>query len=267
VLLPDVIERLDRLLEFNATHPELFSAFCHVELRGTDLDGNAGLCLYPRIGSCAMGCDAAGRLAGLGKDWLIGICGHGPMPVQRHAVTDLYHFVPLTSFLQVNRVMNDRLVEHIVEGARERQVQSFLDLFAGAGNFTLPLLALGARGMAIESDPLATDACTRSAQMQSFHDGTFHTGDARELADALEGEPSGFDLVIVDPPRAGLKESTSDVARLSLRSLVYVSCNRESLAKDLKRLLELGMEIEAISAFDLFERTDHLETCVWLRPA
>ncbi|MGC4066868.1 MAG: RsmD family RNA methyltransferase [Polyangiaceae bacterium] len=264
VLLPDVLERLQRLLDFNESHPEFFVGFCHLELRGVDLDGKAALCLYPRIGATLVGSERLAGLTQLGDDWLFGIRDHGAMPMQRLALTHLYHFVPLTSFLQVNRVMNDRLVQHVVDGARARRVRSFLDLFAGAGNFTLPLLALGARGTAIESDRLAIEACDRSARAQSFDNGIFRAEDARSSV-AEFGMDEGFDLVIVDPPRAGLKESVRDVARLAKRFLVYVSCNRESLAKDLKRLVDSAMVIESITAFDLFERTDHLETCVWLR--
>jgi 23S rRNA (uracil1939-C5)-methyltransferase len=266
VLLPDVLERLHRLLDFNRTHSELFVGFCHLELRGADLDGKAAVCLYPRLGAQMVGHERVQGLAQLGQDWLIGIRDHGSMPMQRLALTHLYHFVPLTSFLQVNRVVNARLVQHVVDGARSRSVQTFLDLFSGAGNFTLPLLALGARGTAIESDPLAIEACARSAREQAFDEGRFRAADARRSV-AEFGLDEGFDLVIVDPPRAGLKESVRDVARLAKRFLVYVSCNRESLAKDLKRLVDSGMVIESITAFDLFERTDHLESCVWLRSA
>jgi 23S rRNA (uracil1939-C5)-methyltransferase len=157
------------------------------------------------------------------------------------------------------------LLEALVGGAQRRQVTSFLDLYAGAGNFTLPLLAKGMRGVSVESTREAAHAAREAARRQNLTNGRFWARDVRRAVESLAAEGRRYDLVIVDPPRAGVKHGLSEMAALSQGWVALCSCNPVTLARDLKVLLDEGYAVEDISAFDMFPQTHHWEALVWLR--
>jgi 23S rRNA (uracil1939-C5)-methyltransferase len=73
-------------------------------------------------------------------------------------------------------------------------------------------------------------------------------------------------VVIVDPPRTGMsKEALNGALQLNARKVVYVSCDVATLARDTRRFVESGYDIQSISAFDLFPNTPHVETVVVMR--
>lgn len=259
-------EKLLQLIEFAREQDGAFEELCHLEVRACDLDGKCGACFYPRDAARTPSPQLLERLNRLSTEWIWTVAHDtAKIPYQRHALRQLYHYVPLTSFLQVNRTMNDTLVANVVAGAKSRHLRSFCDCYAGAGNFTLPLLAAGLSGTAIEYDERAMKACELSAIVQGITTGTFLSGDAHERATQLVAQGERYDVVIVDPPRAGVKDAVTTMAALSNGHLVYCSCNLKSLARDLRALVALGWHLESVTAYDLFAGTRHLETCVWLR--
>lgn len=265
VLLPQLLETLGELLEVSQRHAGDFVGFAHLELRAPDLDGRPGLYLTQRDPCHKTSQLLQQRLLERLPEWLVSIGPSDSPPLrQRHSLLELYHYVPLSSFLQVNRAMNDQLVGDVVSRAKSSQVKTFCDLYAGAGNFTLPLLESGARGTAVEYEPHAMDACRDSAAAQNLLGGTFLRGDAAREARCLGESGETFDLVIVDPPRAGAKALLPHLAPLAPSAIVYLSCNPSSLGRDLKDLVALGYRVESIAAYEMFEHTRHLETCVWL---
>ena len=72
-----------------------------------------------------------------------------------------------------------------------------------------------------------------------------------------------FDVVIVDPPRQGMKRGLDQLARIS-RNIAMVSCDPATLARDLRTLVGAGYTLNDITAFDMFPQTHHVETLVWL---
>jgi 23S rRNA (uracil1939-C5)-methyltransferase len=268
VLETGLRDALPELTTFTQGRQSVLSELCHVEIRARDLDGKLGVCFYPRDTARFPSAELVEQLRQLGHDFLWTVAHEqATIPCQRHALLDLYHYVPLTSFLQVNRVVNDALVSNLVAGAHQRQLTSFCDLYAGAGNFTLPLLSLGMTGTAVEYDDRAMSACEHSANDQGFTKGQYVAGDAASCANQLVTEKQRFDLVIVDPPRAGARNAIATMAELTQSHLVYCSCNPASLARDLRALVALNMRIEHVTAYDMFAGTRHLETCVWLKKA
>ena len=73
-----------------------------------------------------------------------------------------------------------------------------------------------------------------------------------------------FDLAVLDPPRAGLKEQAALVAAIVDKAVIYVSCNAETLVKDLQRFSARGFKISRVTALDMFPMTGHWETVVLL---
>jgi 23S rRNA (uracil1939-C5)-methyltransferase len=163
------------------------------------------------------------------------------------------------AFFQVNRWLVDALLERVTAAHKAKLAW---DLFAGVGLFARRLAACYERVVAVESAPAATAALAQNL------DGT--------SGEAVRSETLGFlwrrnksdhpDLIVVDPPRTGLgAETTSLLAEIGAPSLVYVSCDPATLARDLRVLTSAGYEMESVTLADLFPQTFHLETVVHLR--
>ena len=157
------------------------------------------------------------------------------------------------SFFQVNRFLVERLVETAVGEARG---DTALDLYAGVGLFTLPLARRFGEVSAVESE----DSAVRDLEFNAARAGLgvkIHRGAAEAYLDQAGDCP---DLVLADPPRAGLGRHT--VARLLAlrpRNLVIVSCDPATLARDLAALVGGGFSLERLTLVDLFPRTCHIE--------
>jgi 23S rRNA (uracil1939-C5)-methyltransferase len=80
----------------------------------------------------------------------------------------------------------------------------------------------------------------------------------------LVHEGQRFELVLLDPPREGAPDVVAGIVGLEPRSVAYVACDPVTLARDLKPLLAAGLKIASVSAFDMFPRTHHFETLIWL---
>jgi 23S rRNA (uracil1939-C5)-methyltransferase len=162
------------------------------------------------------------------------------------------------SFFQVNRFLVDELAEVVAAGAAAGELA--LDLFAGVGLFTLPLARRFQRVIAVEANPAATRDLENNARASD-------TVEIRnvEVETFLEKFKEAPNLVVLDPPRAGLTpRATAQLARLAPEMILYVSCEPPTLARDLKVLCE-AYEISHVHLFDLFPQTFHLETVVRLR--
>jgi 23S rRNA (uracil1939-C5)-methyltransferase len=185
---------------------------------------------------------------------------------QRFELTEQsYLLAPPGCFTQVNWEVNQKLIARVLAGAQARGVRSFLDAHAGAGNFALPLLAQGLSGMAVEYNAQAVIAAREAARLQQLPAEGFRVGDCARVALELAREARRVDLVLLDPPRAGVKEGLPELAGLCSGWLAICSCNPVTLARDLRALLDLGFELEELEAFDMFPETHHLEALAWLR--
>jgi len=185
---------------------------------------------------------------------------------QRFELTpDTYLLAPPGCFTQVNWRVNRMLIERVLGGARRRGARSFLDAYAGCGNFALPLLALGLPGVAVESNALAIRAAREAARRQALPSDGFVCADSAVWAREQAERNRRFDLVLLDPPRAGVKQGLSELAALTGEWLVMCSCNPVTLARDLRSLIDRGFELDTVEAFDMFPETHHVETLAWLR--
>lgn len=186
---------------------------------------------------------------------------------QRFAVTSSTTLMsPPGSFTQVHLSMNRRLLSLALQGAESREVRSFLDLYCGAGNFSLPLLAMGLSGMGVEGSELSIAAARRASELQGLGaPQQFVAGDVPAIVEELVRQSKTFDLVLIDPPRAGVASGLLEMLKLSSGWLLLCSCNPVTLARDLRILVDAGCTIESVQPLDLFPQTHHVETLVWLR--
>lgn len=258
---------LERLRALASEHPGSLDGFEEVEL-SVDSDGRVALCFRGPGGESASPAPARPLLTALGAEFRVQV-GDAPETSsdwQRYDLIDgVYLLAPIGSFTQVNWEVNRAMVQHLVEGSLRRGAKSFLDLYAGAGNFSLPLLARGLRGVSVEAVRTAALAAREAARRQGLGQGRFWGRDVRRAVEALEREGRRFDLVVIDPPRAGVKHGLVEMAARSQGWVVLCSCNPVTLARDLRTLLDVGYSVEEVRPFDMFPQTHHLETLVWLR--
>ncbi|HUX44583.1 MAG TPA: 23S rRNA (uracil(1939)-C(5))-methyltransferase RlmD [Terracidiphilus sp.] len=164
------------------------------------------------------------------------------------------------AFFQVNRWLVNALVDHVTA---ELSGQLAWDLFAGVGLFARRLTANFAHVVAVESAPAAVAALAHNLQ------GTAASAvQADTLAFLRRKHVAAPDLIVLDPPRAGLGAPVTDaLATLRAPALVYVSCDPATLARDLRALIAAGYFLHSVTLADLFPQTFHLETVVHLRLA
>jgi 23S rRNA (uracil1939-C5)-methyltransferase len=162
------------------------------------------------------------------------------------------------SFFQVNLGVAEKMVEHVLGLLPEKQLQSVLDLYCGVGLFSA---FLASRADHVTGVELSESACEDFAyNLQEFENVSLYIGAAE---DVLPGLKEKFDLVIADPPRAGLQREALDaLVKLAPKHLIYVSCDPSTLARDLKRLIEQGYQLVQVTPFDMFPQTYHVETVV-----
>lgn len=160
------------------------------------------------------------------------------------------------SFFQVNSALAASLVEHVLDGLSLNVETTAFDVHAGVGLFSAFLAPRVGYVVAVESNPVACDDF--EVNMADFENVTLYQGRAEHVLPDLEDRP---DVVVVDPPRAGLARPTLD-ALVDLRPscLAYVSCDPATLARDAKRLTRAGYRLRQVTPFDLFPQTFHIES-------
>ena len=167
---------------------------------------------------------------------------------------------PSASFAQVNAEMAEILQAYVLKLARSYKPESAVDAYSGAGHTAIALAEDGIAVTAIELDAEASDWSAPRL-----------TAPSRAVRGRVEDElPAALpaDLVILNPPRAGLDArvtQTLEAEAARLRGVIYISCNPATLARDLSRLP--SYRVESLHAFDMFPQTAHVETVCELRPA
>lgn len=168
------------------------------------------------------------------------------------------------SFFQVNRFLLDELAAAAGGDGQGRPVTGdrAADVFSGVGLFAVPLAKHFREVIAVEQNPSAAADLRQNAAGQPGL--RVHAMDARRF---LAGWRGPLDLLVVDPPRAGLGfKLAATVAAAAPRRLHYLSCDPATLARDLQWLVRAaGFEVTSVELFDLFPQTYHLETLVRLQ--
>jgi 23S rRNA (uracil1939-C5)-methyltransferase len=187
----------------------------------------------------------------------------GPGYVEYEAAGSSYrvgHF----SFFQVNRFIVDDLVHQVAESETEGRLA--LDLFSGVGLFSVALAKRFPRVIAVESNPAAARDLEANVSGRAAPGGRGVEVRATDVEPFLAKLKDRPDLVVLDPPRAGLEPGiVQHLARLSPPRITYVSCDPPTLARDLAALLSKGYEISRVHLFDLFPQTFHMEAVIGLR--
>lgn len=163
-------------------------------------------------------------------------------------------------FFQINAGLLPALVEFALG---QVSGETAIDLYCGVGLFTLPLARRFKQVIGVEANSVATRFARRNVEQAQLQNARIVTAG---VGDWMRQKAMKADFVLLDPPRAGAESVVIKGIVGSRASRVnYVSCDPATLARDLKKLIASGYEIESIAAFDLFPQTHHVETVVRLR--
>lgn len=171
--------------------------------------------------------------------------------------------IALNTFFQVNTSMSEKLYNCVVDLAGFNGSERVLDLYCGVGSIGCFVAdrVFEVVGVDIVEDSILM--ARENAVLNGLDNVEFVCADASEY---LENNCRAFDVVIVDPPRKGLSESgVKDLLRIGADRIVYISCNVNSLARDLKSL-SVEYSLERVVGVNLFSKTFHVETvCLMTR--
>ncbi|HMA26641.1 MAG: 23S rRNA (uracil(1939)-C(5))-methyltransferase RlmD [Solirubrobacterales bacterium] len=168
------------------------------------------------------------------------------------------------AFFQTNTEMAERLYAIAAEMAALTGAERVFDLFCGIGTLGLSLAGRAAEVWGIEIVEEAIADAEENARLNGIENARFRTGDARKEIRPLLAEGGRPDVVVVDPPRAGLsKKVVRRLIECEAPRIVYVSCNPTTLAPNAAQLAEAGYRLRRVKPVDMFPQTPHIE-CVAL---
>ena len=176
--------------------------------------------------------------------------------------------ISANSFFQTNTLQAEKLYETAKQFAGRASTDVLYDLYSGTGTIACYLSDAAERVVGVEVVESAVNDAKRNAEANRISNCYFLLGD---LKDKLTKDSSWLNehprptVVLVDPPRSGMHPKViQQIAKLSPRRIVYVSCNPSTQARDVKLLAESGYELKMVQPVDMFPHTDHIEAVVLL---
>ncbi len=169
------------------------------------------------------------------------------------------------AFYQVNHEQTERLYTKAREMAGIKKGDVVFDLYCGTGTIGIIMAEDDVKLVGVEISKEATVDAAFNAKMNHV-DGEFICLDAGEALDTKRLKDKNPDVIIIDPPRKGCGEDAAKkIASFDAQRIVYISCNPQTLARDLVTFKECGYEAKKAVGVDLFPRTGHVETVVLLQ--
>ncbi len=168
---------------------------------------------------------------------------------------DIFSYtVSARSFFQSNWELNKELINRISEVINNKEAR-VLDLYAGAGNFSIPLSSTVKEVIAVEENPYAFSDLKRNLEINSIKN-------CKPVHSSIEKfrATGHYDIIIIDPPRPGMTDrALRTVLESGAKQILYISCNPTTLARDIRKLSGT-YELHSIEIFDFFPNTYHIET-------
>ena len=169
------------------------------------------------------------------------------------------------SFYQINPVQTEKLYSTAIDFAELTGKERVIDAYCGIGTIGIIASKKAKEVIAVEVNKDAVFDAKNNAKRNGTENIKFYCDDAGKFMTKMAAEGESADVVLMDPPRAGSDEAfLSSVVTLNPKKVVYVSCNPETQARDLKYLTQHGYKVRKIQPVDMFPHTNHVETVVLL---
>jgi 23S rRNA (uracil1939-C5)-methyltransferase len=164
------------------------------------------------------------------------------------------------TFTQVNPAANQALIAAVLELGRFQKEQRVIELYCGAGNFSVPIARRVSSLIGIESVFDAVADARANAARAGVANAQFIHASAQAGVRQLLQKGTRCEVVVLDPPRIGAAEVMAELPCFAVRTIVYVSCDPTTLARDVRQLQQHGYRLQAAQPIDLFPQTFHIET-------
>ena len=166
------------------------------------------------------------------------------------------------SFYQINSVQTEKLYQKAIKLAGLTGKELVVDAYCGIGTIGLACAGHAREVIGVELNKAAVVDANINKKINGTGNIHFYTGDAGDFLEAMAAEGKRADVVFMDPPRSGSTEKFMDsIAVLRPRKVIYISCNPETLARDLKYFRTVGYKCKTVAPFDMFPFTEEIE-CV-----
>lgn len=168
----------------------------------------------------------------------------------------------VTDFIQVNHLVNNAMITQAQHWLALNAEDNVLDLFCGLGNFSLPIAQQVNTVVGVEGVISMVEQARANAKQNAISNCQFYQADLNADWQSHKWAHQQYSKAVIDPARAGAYGALEQLATLSIDTLLYISCDPVSLAKDSKLLLSQGYKITKIAIMDMFSQTKHVETMV-----
>jgi len=166
-------------------------------------------------------------------------------------------------FCQVNLSQNQKLIQTVLKYCDITKTDSVLDLFCGMGNFSIPLAERAKSLTGIEGQGSAIRSANINSSNAKQNNTVFHKQAVHDACTEMVKNETTYDVVVIDPPRAGVPDLAGQLAQLTRKRLIYISCDPATLCRDLASLINKGFQLTKLQPIDMFPQTHHIE-CVAL---
>lgn len=165
-------------------------------------------------------------------------------------------------FIQVNQDVNKAMIKQAMDWLTLVPNDRLLDLFCGLGNFSLPIAKKIEQVIGVEGVQTMVDKAKANATNNQLDNCQFYQADLNSIWLKQSWAKNNFTKVLLDPARAGAELAVSQLAQLAVGTILYVSCDPATLARDSQILLAKGYKIVKIGLIDMFSQTKHVETMI-----
>lgn len=163
-------------------------------------------------------------------------------------------------FCQVNLRQNENLISQVLQLCHDMKGAKILDLCCGMGNFSIPLGQTAGSVTGVEGQGAAIRAARQNSAEAGLTGTRFIKGAIASVCNKLVLEKQQFDITLLDPPRQGAMGLAADLAKLTVRRMLYISCDPATLVRDIKELQQHDFQLTFVQPFDMFPQTHHIET-------
>ncbi len=191
------------------------------------------------------------------------IAGDGYLHIAT-GVPDLNLRYEVGSFAQINLKQNQRMIAYVMGLIPWTGSETVLDLFCGMGNFTLPIATKVIKVIGIEDSSSSIKMARSNAKQMNINNVSFICANAEKAIDEVLDQNT-VDILILDPPRSGAYSITKKIANSGINHIVYVSCDTQTLARDLEHLIKNGYDLISSQPLDMFPQTYHCESISYLK--
>ena len=194
-----------------------------------------------------------------GYDSITDLAGERSEAELSYQLDGLTYFFRPEQFIQVNAVINERMMEQALEWLNPQANERILDLFCGIGNISLPLAKRAKWVTGVEGELSSVKQAAKNAKHNNLSNTAFFAENLFEDCSKALWAMEHYDALVIDPPRAGAKEIVENVGAFNPTRILYISCHSATLARDAGILQSHGYTLKKAGMMDMFPQTQHME--------